>query len=197
MTIYQDFLRHHSRSTDTVVAAVADNCRFDERAGVARWQQFDDLLSEVIAGADGIQWQDWAETDRLHLERYCHVASLNVPDAFLDINQDAWLDELSDNQSAMPTVLDGGMHEFFFPVPREHPYGATVHLSPDLADTLTAELVHCRIDYQRKHLWRLGWIRDPRQLTHEQLRGARDLHLVALQEECGREHFGEFLEGRI
>ena len=315
MTIYQDFLRHHSRSTDTVVAAVADNCRFDERAGVARWQQFDDLLSEVIAGADGIQWQDWAETDRLHLERYCHVASLNVPDAFLDINQDAWLDELSDNQSvvriealaqplqisgmsldnlnellqqadkgapdanravqdffdtwnlrrdarpafvafydevkqeaddvdwphalrdrlglghygfaggaplavalmryslaevfsahanrqgsaacAMPTVLDGGMHEFFFPVPREHPYGATVHLSPDLADTLTAELVHCRIDYQRKHLWRLGWIRDPRQLTHEQLRGARDLHLVASQEECGREHFGEFLEGRI
>ena len=29
---------------------------------------------------------------------------------------------------AVPTVLDGGMHEFFFPVPREHPYGATVHL---------------------------------------------------------------------
>lgn len=314
MSIHKDFLRHHSRSTDTVVAAVADNCRFDERAGVARWQRFDALFSELTAGADAVQWQDWAETDRLHLERYCNVASLNVPDAFLDINQDAWLDELSDNQSvvriealaqplqisglslddldkllqqadngapdasravqiffdtwnqrrdgrpafvafydevkqeaddvdwphalrdrlglghyglaggaplavalmryplaevfsahanrqgstacAMPTVLDGGMHEFFFPVPREHPYGATVHLSPDRADTLTAELVHCRIDYQRKHLWRLGWIRHPRQLTHEQLRGARDLHLIALQEECQREHFGELLEGR-
>ena len=96
----------------------------------------------------------------------------------------------------MPTVLDGGMHEFFFPVPREHPYGATVHLLPDRADTLTAELVHCRIDYQRKHLWRLGWIRHPRQLAEDQLRGARDLHLLALQEQCGREHFGEFLEGR-
>ena len=315
MTIHKDFLRQHSRSTDTVVAAVADNCRFDERAGVARWQRFDDLLSDVTAGADGIQWQDWNETNRLHLERYCNVSSLNVPDAFLDINEDAWLDDLSANQSvvrietltqplqtsglsiedlngllqqaangvsdalravqiffdawnqrrdarpafvafydevkqeaddvdwphalrdrlglghyglaggaplavalmryplaevfsahanregsaacAMPTVLDNGMHEFFFPVPWEHPYGATVHLSPDSADTLTAELVHCRIDYQREHLWRLGWIRDPRHLTDEQLREARDLHLAALQVECGREHFGEFLEGRL
>ena len=314
MTVHEDFLRRHSRSTDTVVAAVADNCRFDERAGVARWQRFDALLSELTASADAIQWQDWAETNQLHLERYCNVPSLNVPDAFLDINQDAWLDELSDNQSvvriealtqplqtsglslddlnellqqadngvpdarraaqlffdewnqrrdarpafvafydevkqeaddadwphalrdrlglghygcaggaplavalmryplaevfsaqahrqgstacAMPTVLDGGMHEFFFPVPREHPYGATVHLLPDRADTLTAELVHCRIDYQRTHLWRLGWIRHPRELTGDQLRGARDLHLLALQEECERKHFGEFFEGR-
>lgn len=104
MTIHTDFLRHHSRSTDTVVAAVADNCRFDERASVARWQRFDDLLSEVTAGADGIQWQDWDETNHLYseyLERYCKVPSLNVPDAFLDINKDAWLDGLSDNQSVV------------------------------------------------------------------------------------------------
>ena len=83
------------------MAAVADNCRFDERAGVARWQRFDALLSALTAGADAIQWQDWAETNRLHLERYCNVPSLSVPDAFLDINQDAWLDELSDNQSVV------------------------------------------------------------------------------------------------
>ena len=97
---------------------------------------------------------------------------------------------------ALPTVLDGGMHEFFFPVPREHPYGATLHLSSDQAEILTAEIVHCRIDYERKHLWRLGEITRPHQLRGNELREARDLHLLALQEECGREDFGEPFEGR-
>ena len=62
------------------------------------------------------------------------------------------------------------MHEFFFPAPKEHPYGATVHLLPGRADTLTAEIVHCRIDYQRAHLYRLGTIKRPHQLTDDQLR---------------------------
>jgi hypothetical protein len=97
---------------------------------------------------------------------------------------------------AVPTVLDGGMHEFFFSVPREHPYGATVHLMPDQADALTAEIVHCRIDYKPEHLWRLGWITRPHQLTDDQLREARDLHLLALQLACDREDFGEPLAGR-
>ena len=88
------------------------------------------------------------------------------------------------------------MHQFFFPVPREHHYGATVHLLPGLADTLTAEIVHCRIDYQRTHLYRLGTITRPHRLTGDQLRSARDLHLLALQVECGRTDFGETLEGR-
>ena len=97
---------------------------------------------------------------------------------------------------ALPTVLDGGMHQFFFPAPREHPYGATVYLQPDRADTLTAEIVHCRIDYRREHLYRLGTIMRPYQLDDSQLREARDLHLLALQEACGRDDFGETFEGR-
>ena len=89
------------------------------------------------------------------------------------------------------------MHQFFFPVPREHPYGVTVHLLPDRADTLTAEIVHCRIDYRREHLYRLGTITRPHRLDDSrQLREARDLHLFALQVECGREDFGETFEGR-
>ena len=84
----------------------------------------------------------------------------------------------------------------FFPVPREHLYGATVHLLPGLADTLTAEIVHCRIDYQRTHLYRLGTITQPHQLTDNQLRDARDLHLLALQVDSGRADFGEPLKGR-
>ena len=94
MTIHQDFLRRQSRSADTIIAAVADNCRFDERAGAARWQRFDAMLSELAADPGTIQWEEWAESNQLHLDRYCNVHSLSVPDAFLGINQAAWLDEL-------------------------------------------------------------------------------------------------------
>ena len=314
MTTYNDFLRHCSRSHNTIVAAVADNCRFDERAGDDRWRQFEDLLSALAADRGAVEWQNWTEANRLHLERYCNVSRPSVPDAFLDINRSAWLDALSDNQTlvriealnrpleasgldlgglkdllqradggnsdagravhsffdawnqrrdarpafaafydevqqesdeddwphalrdrlglghyghaggaslpvalmrypladvysaqrqrqwssacALPTVLDGGMHEFFFPVPREHPYGAAVHLQPDRAETLTAEIVHCRIDYRREHLYRLGTITRPHRLDDSQLCEARDLHLFALQVESGREDFGEAFEGR-
>jgi hypothetical protein len=314
MTAHQGFLRRYSRSRITVEAAVADNCRFDERAGPDRWRRFDSLLSDLVADPAEIDWEDWTEANRLHLDGYCNVPSVSVPDTFLQINQSAWLDSLSDNQSlvrieslvraltnsnldidnlkellhqadngdgdadravrsffddwnwrrdarpafaafydevqqeaddddwphalrdrlglgdygdvggaalpvalmrysledvfsarvnrglsaacALPSVLDGGMHEFFFPVPREHPYGATVHLLPGRADTLTAEIVHCRIDYQRKHLYGLGTITRPHRSTDDSLRRARDLHLLALQLECAREDFGETLKGR-
>ncbi len=263
------------------------------------------------AGTGAIVWADWIKAYELHFEQRCMVARPSVPDAFLEINQDAWLRSLSPNQSvvriedlnrplaastlelddlrellqraddgdrdaeqavgrffeawnerrdarpafvaffdevqdelddadwphalrdrlglgrlgcrpqpialmrysledvfkaqkqhqaanacALPTVLDGGMHKFFFPVPREHPYGATVHLAPDRADTLTAELVHCRIDYEPRHLYRIGEITRPSRLDDDQLREARDLHLYALQEACNRDDFGEALQGR-
>ena len=311
MTTHMEFLIRQSRSADTIVASAADNCRFDERASDQRWQRFDATLSDLVTDERVVDWQDWAEANQLHLDRYCNVPSLSVPDAFLDINNDAWLDGIAANQSvvriealkrpldastlsleeledllrradggdadadgavrlffenwnlrrdarpifvafydeikeeadaddwphalrdrlglghygyadgvplpvalmryslehvlssaagpvafALPTVLDGGMHEFFFPVPREHPYGATLHLLSDRADMLTAEIVHCRIDYAREHLWRLGWIRRAQPLHGDPLREARDLHLLALQVACDREDFGESFEGR-
>lgn len=314
MTTYQRFLHQHSRSPDAVVAAVADNCRFDERAGTERWQRFESLLPGPPGSPGSVGWEDWAETNQLHMERYCTVSRPGVPDAFLEINRSAWLDQISDNQSlvrietlsrplsgsaldldgltellqqagsddtdarravqsfvnawnqrrdarpafaafydevqreaddddwphalrdrlglghygypdgaslpvalmrysvsevlaaqadrqlpvacAVPTVLDGGMHEFFFPVPQEHPYGATVHLLPEEADTITAEVIHCRIDYKQEHLWKVGRITRPHQLTGSQLCDARDRHLLALQEASGRQDFGELLEGR-
>ena len=110
MTTHTDLLRHHSRSHDTVVAAVADNCRFDERASGDRWRQFDALLSDLVAGRDVTDWQDWAEANKLHLDQRCNVVSTSVPDAFLDINRNAWLNSLSDNQTlvrieALPQAL--------------------------------------------------------------------------------------------
>jgi hypothetical protein len=97
---------------------------------------------------------------------------------------------------ALPTVLDGGMHESFFPVPREHPFGATLHLDAAQADTLTAEIIHCRIDYRREHLWKLGVIERPHGVRDGRLREARDLHLLALQEGCTRTDFGEPMADR-
>ena len=98
MTIHTDFLRHQGRSTDTVVAAVADNCRFDERASASRWERFEAMLPGPTTGPDAIDWPDWTETNRLHLDRYCNVPSTDVPDAFHDVNRDAWLDGLAEEQ---------------------------------------------------------------------------------------------------
>lgn len=307
---YNDLLTRVSRSADAVVAAVADNCRFDERASDERWQEFEAMLPTSPDGR-AVHWKDWAETYQRHLERSFIVRRPSVPDAFLAANRGAWLDGLSENQSlvriealdrplerstleldelaqllerdndearhtvrsfieawnqgrdarpafaafadevraemddddwphmlrdrlglghygvpgdkpqpvalmcypladvyaaqtrqpianavSLPTVLDGGMRKCFFPAPREHPYGATVHLGSGLAGTLTAEVLHCRIDYERRHICHLGEITRPTRLDDQQLREARDLHLYALREACGREDFGEPLEGR-
>ena len=314
MSLYNDFLADASRSADVVVAAVADNCRFDERASEDRWRKYEDLLPDPPPSGGTITWRDWTAAHRLHSQQTCKVASPSVPDAFLEVNQPAWLEGLSENQTlvriedlsaplrirglrynaledlwrrarsgnsdaelaiqsiledwnqvrdarpafatfsdevqdelddddwphalrdrlglghyghpggipqpialmrysladvlatgkklklatacALPTVLDDGMHEFFFPVPREHAYGATMHLVPKLAAILTAEVVHCRIDYEPRHLFRLGQITRAVSLDDSQLREVRDLHLLALQVECGRDDFGEELEGR-
>ena len=96
---YEEFLTHASRSGDAVVAAVADNCRFDERASADRWREFEALLPRPSAGRGSIVWADWEETYQLHLEQRCKVARPSVPDAFLEINQEAWLETLSENQS--------------------------------------------------------------------------------------------------
>lgn len=311
------FLTQLGHSTSVDEAAVADNCRFDERADTRRWQAFADCLPH--GDYDHLSFGDWGEANKLHYEKRITVTSNSTPDAFLELNQPAWLEGLApeqelvrieeltgalslwntdldaikvlheapSNQSdakqalskyfddwngkrdnrpafaafldevqaeaggidwphllrdrlglghypdrlkpkvpvalmryslrealnakarkslpaacALPTVLDGGMHPYFFPVPREHAYGATLHLADGRADILAAEILHCRIDYQPKHLWKLGWIERPHDF-HEaardrdvRLRGARDLHLMELRIVSGREDFGEDMVGR-
>lgn len=312
------FLTQLGNSASVDEAAVADNCRFDERADKRRWQAFADCLPHDDHAR--LNLGDWDVASRDHYQKRVTVISTSTPDAFLDINRSAWLEglapeqeviriedltyvlpfwnidfdtlkslhEASSNQGdnkqtlaqffdnwnnakrdnrpafaafldeiqteaehadwphqlrdrlglghyspehgtqipvalmryslqeainakagkrlpsacALPTVLDGGMHPYFFPVPREHAYGATLHLTDGKADTLAAEILHCRIDYQPKHLWKLGWIERPHDF-HEaardrdaRLRRARDLHLMELRIACEREDFGAELAGR-
>ena len=44
-------------------------------------------------------YEDWAEANRLYMEQRCMVPRPSVPDAFLEVNRDAWLEALSENQS--------------------------------------------------------------------------------------------------
>jgi len=301
----QHFLSQLSRSTEAKQAAIADNCRFDERVNQSRWDKFENRLLDPVKP----DWADWSEAERLNYEDSITVLSSSIPDSFLDLNQTAWLQGIATNRTivrlehlerllskenlsfnqlqdllnskdaderkrlesliqswnmtrdgrpmfaafydevkaeadhddwqhhlrdrlglghygsdkgvtipvalmrysleevttvahkvpsafALPTVLDGGMHEFFFPVPKSHPYGATLHLAPDQADTLTAEMLHYRIDYQPEHLWKIAMITRPHNVQDNSLREARDLHLLALQEVTNRPDFGETMEGR-
>lgn len=311
------FLNQLSRSTSVVEAAVADNCLFDERAHLQRWEAFAQCLS--IDDYSNIGWDDWAGANKLHAEKRLTVPSTSAPDALLEINRPAWLNGLAPEQilirlealewplklwnidfaklvelfeagkgnadalstlgqlfkewnrqrdnrplfaafldevkdeadgvdwphqlrdrlglghyspqniekipvalmqyslqevletqvagnlptaCALPTALDGGMHEYFFPVPQENSFGATLHLEPGKADLLTAEIIHCRIDYKFKHLWKIGWIKKPHVLekrdadTQTNLRNARDLHLTQLRIHSGREGFAEEMVGR-
>lgn len=312
------FLARLSRDPASDVAAVADNCRFDERASELRWQAFSDCLPHDDHAR--LDFADWGEADRLHYERRVRVLSTSTPDAFLDINQEAWLLAITPDQEvvrlealdrplasiwntnldslqsllsasasqpdakktveeyfddwnrardcrpsfaafldevkaeveeddwphrlrdrlglghyspehgtripvalmcytlqeafnvkartsipsafALPTVLDGGMHPYFFPVPREHPYGATLHLADGLADLICAEILHCRIEYRPKHLRKLGWIERPHNFhattadRDARLRSARDLHLLQLRIVSGCEDFGAEMAGR-
>lgn len=299
----KDFLYQQSRNSDSAQAAIADNCRFDERASAERWQGF----LEKLPKPDAYDWADWSEANTLHYQQLVTVPKISVPVAFLDINQNAWLtgiatnrpvvrievitdllksldvdekksfntlqklmdstepddkqqlkekieywnkardarpcfaafyDEVKDEADstdwqhalserlglahlrkipvalmrysldivpqdkapcafALPTVLDGGMNEYFFPTPKGHAYGATLHLGPEQAQCLTAEILHYRIDYQREHLQKIAWIDRPKQLDDHKLRKARDAHLTILRAETERADFGEYLEGRI
>lgn len=297
------FLNQLSRATDAKQAAIADNCRFDERTALERWQEFETRLPNPAMP----DWADWCEVAKQNYEAKVTVSSITVPDSFLPVNQQAWLEGIVTNRTvvrledlrrwltkealsfdtlqqlmgskdtddqarlnqhlenwnlardarpafaafydevqneaddadwqhqlrdrlglghydekipvalmrysledvvaaaksrsipnafALPTALDGGMHEFFFPVPEKQPFGATLHLVPNQADTLTAEILHYRIDYKREHLIKIAWISRPHPVQDKRLREARDLHLLALQEATARPDFGEMMEGR-
>jgi hypothetical protein len=314
------FLNKAALSADVEQAAVADNCRFEERASDQRWAQFEMCLphDDLVA----MTWEDWAEARGLYMEKRVKVSRPSIPDTFLALNRHAWKEGLAANQDlvrfehlarplngmwddgrtveekmenlldlfaransgkdrdaeeslanffqcwkdvrdnrpsfaafydevraecddadwphalrdrlglghysghpavlipvalmryslqevldaqkaekiptacALPTVLDDGMHEYFFPVPASYPFGATLHLDPSKADVLTAEILHCRIEYERRHLLKLGFVSRPHRQRDDVLRKSRDLHLTALRIETDRHDFGEELVGR-
>lgn len=173
------------------------------------WNQIRDARPAFFAFYDEVQTEadhgDWQHQlrDRLGLGHYYPYPSEgneSIPVALMRYSLDDVVALGSQrnipNAFALPTVLDGGMHEYFFPVPQFYPFGATVHLAHDQSDQLTAEALHYRIDYQPDHLIKIGWINRPHRVKNKSLRYARDLHLLALREEANRNDFGEMMENR-
>ena len=98
---------------------------------------------------------------------------------------------------ALPTPLDGGMNEFFFPAPAGHPYGATLHLEDGRADQLAPEILHATFDYRIEHIHAIGIIACAHGMRGQALGRARDQHLDALRELGKRPDFGEPVSGRV
>jgi hypothetical protein len=161
------------------------NRRRDRRPAFAAWK--DQLLDEL----DKPDWPDLLR-DRLGLAHYdCRTGP--VPVALVeylvdDVIREADINGLSHAFTA-PTVLDSGPWPYFFPAPRDLPYGRAVSLGAvDDESRLLAEMLHIRLTYRREHIVRLGQIR--RSTGKLDLKELRNGHLLALQVAAGRE-FGE------
>ena len=96
-----DFLDKEALAADAALAAVADNCRFDERASAARWRRLEEILLRLSGNPGAIGWPAWGDAVKLHLDQYHNVTSLSVPDAFLEINREAWLPAAAPNQDVV------------------------------------------------------------------------------------------------
>lgn len=98
---------------------------------------------------------------------------------------------------AVPTVLDGAIWEYFFPAPMNphgahESYGRSMPLEPT-EDTgqLVAELLHVKLDYQPKHLYKVGVLNTP--IPDHAVRVLRNAHLDALRVETELDTFGEYI----
>lgn len=89
-----------------------------------------------------------------------------------------------------PTVLDGGLFEYFHPSPRACDWGVAVILDAAAGDeSLVAELLHRRIDYRPEHLLRVGRVnRAP--VADADLLPLRNAHVGRLRRQSGRDDFG-------
>ncbi|XOF35137.1 MAG: hypothetical protein ACL93V_07575 [Candidatus Electrothrix sp. YB6] len=92
---FRSFLDKLARSSNTVEAAVADNCRFEERASDQRWEQFEIYLPHD--DADKMTWADWTAARKDYTENQEEVFRSSIPDAFLEINRPAWKEGLSED----------------------------------------------------------------------------------------------------
>lgn len=89
-----------------------------------------------------------------------------------------------------PTVLDGGDSRAFCPAPRNTMTGHTVDLgqldSPVWRE-VCREVLHPAFHYRARHVWRVGAITSA--VPEEALSRARQLHLMWVREESGRDDY--------
>ena len=174
--------------------------RFTERWNEKRDQRPLFATTEIEV-EDLLDEPDWAERLRnyLGLGHYCPADETHPETVILMRYTVAEvIDALAGaGHPAAPSVLDGGLSPYFFPSPKPGPdadgnpyYGHTLNLGkpePGEGYRMGVELLHPRLDWLPKHLYRVGHIARP---FSQELTQARALHLPELQLFQDREDFG-------
>jgi len=92
---------------------------------------------------------------------------------------------------AVPTVLDAEPYEIFHPSLRQQNYGRTLNLAgAGDCDRLASEVLHLRMDYSPKHIWKVGAITARADTSPQRLAKLRGDHLACLQLLSNRDDFG-------
>ncbi len=137
-----------------------------------------------------LEADDWPDRlrDRLGLEHY-NCANGPIPVALMMYQvKDVAAPVGASTAFTAPTVFDFRPSPYFFPAPRNCPYGRVMSLISD-DDDLLAEMLHVRIAYRPEHIAKLGYIARP-SAGHD-LKELRNHHRLALQVATSREDFGE------
>jgi len=145
-------------------------------------------LADLFGTTPGNDVSDWANRlrDRLGLAHYDPAqrgSSIDVLVFRYEIGCLAQIREFGPNVRALvsPTVLDGNLSYAFCPAPAGAKTGYTLDLSG--ANTPRREVLHPTLAFRARHLWRIGTITEPVDLSSfETLRG---LHLLWLQGQTG------------
>jgi hypothetical protein len=157
---------------------------------VAFWGEVKELFEPTIA-------HDWPDKLRdslglLHLDPTQNGIIQNSPLPIIlmrypveEVLEAAALEE-STGSFAIPTVLDGKLSEAFCPSPSSFVEGRAVNLT-DSVDNYNAlcEVLHYRISYKAKHIFKFGWIKQP----PGSLEPARSLHLEWLRDKSDHNDF--------
>jgi hypothetical protein len=159
----------------------------DHRPAFAAWK--DEVLSELAA-------DDWPDQlrDRLGLAHYNPASAGPIPVALMEYTVQEVKAEAAKQGLPIcftaPTVIDSGPWPYFFPAPRELPYGRAMALDPvDDEKRLLAEMLHIRLTYRPVHIVKIGHIHRPP--AARELRELRNRHLLAVQAASLRGDFGE------
>lgn len=93
-----------------------------------------------------------------------------------------------------PTVLDGRHSRAFCPAPEGSQTGHVIDLSGSV-EKLHREVLHPSLGFRPEHLWRVGTIRRPVDLT--QLPTARGRHLQRVRAISGRDDYAQSTDGDL
>ncbi|MBW1614998.1 MAG: hypothetical protein JRJ49_00395 [Deltaproteobacteria bacterium] len=121
------------------------------------------------------QNKNWANLlrDRLGLGHYAPETGENIPVLLLRYRVSEVLSYQKKNGFSIPTVLDSGFSEFFFPTSSSSEEGQTLNLSAtkESAYYFNKEILHSFIEYKDTHIYRIGEIDSSSAEKCENIRG--------------------------